>query len=93
MLHNLIGTKRSNSIWISKYTGNKNYPDSGIHHAVFKKSKQVLFLMPESIHAKIMVMPMFYQAVQTRHALKTIPLFSFLNIFEINMQNVTKYDV
>ena len=35
----------------------------------------------------------FYQAVQTRHALKRIPLFSFLNIFDSNMQNVTKNDV
>ena len=41
-------------------------------------------------------MPVFYQAVQTRRALKTIPLFSFLNIFDfnfLNMQNVTKNDV
>ena len=40
-----------------------------------------------------MGMPVFYQAVQTRRALKTIPLFSFLNIFDLNMQNVTKNDV
>ena len=46
-----------------------------------------------SFHAKIMVMPVFYQAIQTRRALKTIPLFSFLNIFDLNMQNVTKNDV
>ena len=41
-----------------------------------------------------MVMPVFYQPVQTRRALKTVPLFSFLNIFLfLNMQNVTKNDV
>ena len=45
------------------------------------------------ISRKIMVIPIFYQAVQTRHTLKTIPLFSFLNIFDLNMQNVTKNDV
>ena len=46
-----------------------------------------------SFHAQIMVMPVFYQAVvQSRRALKTIPLFSFLNIFDLNMQ-ITKNDV
>ena len=29
---------------------------------------------------KIIIMPMFYQAVQTSHALKTIPLSSFLKL-------------
>ena len=37
-------------------------------------------------------MPVFYQAVQNRRALKTIPLLSFLTIFDLNMQNVTKND-
>ena len=35
--------------------------------------------MPSSFHTKIMVMPVFYQPVQTRRALETIHLFSFLN--------------
>ena len=40
-----------------------------------------------------MVMPVFYQAVEARRVLKTIHLFSFSNIFDLNMQNVTKNDV
>ena len=40
------------------------------------------YFMPSSFHAKIMVMPVFYQAVQNRRALTTIPLFSFLITFK-----------
>ena len=69
-------------------TGGDYLENKGI---VLKARWFVRLTRARPFHAKIMVMPVFYQAVQTiRRALKTIPLFSFLNIFDLNMQNVTK---